>query len=109
MNSENGLDTIPGWCLGTFKRAHHGEQGKWVHSNNADTSDDAPSLPWLSSESYLSIGDKLESSNKEFFLAIQEDGNLVIYRVVHSDITDKDDEPTPSSPAVPPGLFRTIS
>jgi len=76
---------------------------RWHHPGDSDDPEhqrDGPvTLPWLSSESFLSVGDKLVSSTVdgnvgEFHLAMQEDGNLVIYHTIHSAITERD-EPVP--------------
>ena len=49
-------------------------------------------LSWISSEGmYLNVGDQLRSERDEFYLSMQEDGNLVIYRT-HGDDDDSADE-----------------
>ena len=65
-----GRELLPGWCLGALH-------------NKAVMPKSTPSQPHLytvlSSESYLGVNDRLESDSKEFYLTMQEDGNLVIY------------------------------
>lgn len=83
-----GQSNLPGWCLGTYRAAKytHAPGGEsWLDPVAApDTAgnDESPRvLSWMSSEGmYLNVGDKLKSETDAFFLSMQEDGNLVIYR-----------------------------
>ena len=84
----------PGWCLGTYRRAAYSSAGpggemSWMdraegasHGATTTTGDGKSRvLPWLSSEGmYLNVGDELRSREDAFYLSMQEDGNLVIYR-----------------------------
>ena len=80
----------PGWCLGTYRRAAYssagpGGGGSWLNRAAGTTVGGGTGasrvLPWLSSEgTYLNVGDQLWSRGDAFYLSMQEDGNLVIYR-----------------------------
>ena len=100
-----GESNLPGWCLGTFRSEQFSSLpggGSWFkRAGNVDTAagtggakdDGTPRiLSWISSEGmYLNVGDQLRSKQDEFFLSMQEDGNLVIYRT-HGDDDGTADE-----------------
>ncbi len=100
-----GESNPPGWCLGTYRTAQYSNipgGGSWFKregmmnaaAGTAGANDDgAPRiLSWISSEGmYLNVGDQLRSEREKFYLSMQEDGNLVIYRT-HGDGDDSADE-----------------
>ncbi len=94
-----GESNPPGWCLGTYRATRYNSMmmagASWLKHNGmvgaaaGGATDDGPrSLSWISSEGmYLNVGDQLKSEHDEFYLEMQEDGNLVIYHT-HGDADD---------------------
>lgn len=72
--SSSTQDANPGWYLGTYRKQN---------SNALDIQGENRPESWsvLTSTNYLAVGERLESNNKDYFLNMQSDGNLVIYRV----------------------------
>eukprot|EP01048_Picozoa_sp_COSAG05_P009597 COSAG05_NODE_798_length_7245_cov_46.630982_7_plen_156_part_00 len=64
---------LTGWCLGSVRRG-----GVPARRNYGDH--ESQTLHALSSLSFLGVGDYLESAEKAYYLSMQEDGNLVIYK-----------------------------
>ena len=100
-----GESNLPGWCLGTYRSEQFSSPpggGSWfkregmvdtaVGTGGANDDGTPRMLSWISSEGmYLNVGDQLRSKQDEFYLSMQEDGNLVIYRT-HGDDDGAADE-----------------
>lgn len=77
LNIEEGTT---GLCLGTYRRGEH------PHVATAKADNYKPRnifKSYLSSRDYLSVGERLGSKDGSYYLAMQGDGNLVIYSTVY--------------------------